>query len=146
VFGLYLITIASGSILVASGTTAPWFDTSTSYLVYGVFLVAYLILLVAIAVFGTMQRHVKGANPSLVILAGPALVAAVYVGVAGIMFPAAGGFLQTNFRMNTAALLTLSYSWLGLALYFAAAIGYVFQQTHTTPAAAPKLDPLKDEL
>jgi hypothetical protein len=140
-FGLYFITIVSGSILVASGTTGPWFDVSTSFFVYGLFLVTYLILLVAIGLFGSMQRRIKGANPSLVVLAGPAIVAALYVGVASIMFPAAGGFLVTNFRMNTAAILTLSYSWLGLAFYFAAAIGHVFQQRQPLPVPGTMANP-----
>lgn len=145
-FGLYFITVASGAILVASGTPAPWFDPSTSSLVYGLFLVTYLILLVAIAIFGSIQRRTKGANPSLSILAGPAIVAALYIGVAAIMLPAAAGFLQTNFRMNTAAILTLTYSWLGLAFYFAAAIGVVFQQQAASTTPVPKTDILREEL
>jgi hypothetical protein len=129
VFGIYFITVASGAILVASGTTYPWYDGSTSTMSYGIFMVAYVLILSAVVAFSAIVSPTRpGTNVSLSVLIGPVVVAAIYLGIAGICFPAAGGWLQTSFQLNTAVLLAMSYSWFGLAFFFALAVGNVLQQ------------------
>lgn len=49
--------------------------------------------------------------------AGPALYATVYVAIAAMLLPGVGGFLETNYQLNTGVILFLSYGWLGLVLY-----------------------------
>lgn len=126
-FVIYFATVVSGAILVASGTTGPWYDAATSFTSYAIFLLAYLVILVAIPILGAVGRRANGDNHPLTVLAGPALVAAACAGVAAIFLPAAGGFLQTNFRLNTATLLSMAYSWAGLVIYFAVAAGLVLR-------------------
>lgn len=135
VFSIYFITVVSGAILVASGTTAPWYDTQISLIAYSVYLVTYLIILIAVVVVGARLRPARGPSPSLTVLIGPAIVAAMYLGLASMFLPA-GGFLQANFRLNTAALLAMAYSWFGLAFYFAVAVALLLQQNR--PALAPQ--------
>lgn len=127
-FALYFVTVVSLAILVASGTSGPWFDGNASVQAYSSFLTTYLLILLAIPFFGAIRRVGKGDQPPLGILIGPAIVAALFLGVASIMLPAAGGFLQTNYRMNTATILALSYSWFGLAFYAAAAFAIVLRR------------------
>lgn len=136
VFGIYFITVASGSILAASRSPGSWYDAQVSALAFGFYLVTYLALLVAISLVAIVLRRGKGAQPSLAMLAGPAIVAAVCAGVASILLPG-----TPNGTLNTAAILALAYSWLGLALYFAAAVGHVLQEERAAagpPSSAEK--------
>lgn len=55
-------------------------------------------------------------------VAGPGLVAATVLGVSGIMLLGADSFDQTNFRLNTALILGIGYSWLGIGAYIATTI------------------------
>ena len=55
-------------------------------------------------------------------LFGPALVAAFILGLSGMMLPAADGFAQTNFQLNTTLILGIGYSWVGVGWYVAAAV------------------------
>lgn len=55
-------------------------------------------------------------------LTGPGVVAAVILGLSGIMLPGVDGFAQTNFRLSTALILGMSYSWLGVGIYIALTI------------------------
>ena len=130
-----------GRFWFASGTTAPWYDTEVSLITYSVYLVTYLIILIAVAVLGATLRPARGPKPSLTILIGPAIVAALYVGLASMLLPGAGGFLQANFRLNTAAILAMGYSWFGLAFYFAAAVSQVLQQKRGSAAPEPQAHP-----
>jgi hypothetical protein len=54
---------------------------------------------------------------SFVGFVGPSIAAAMYVGIAAMLLPGVGGFLETNFILNTSVILFLSYGWLGLILY-----------------------------
>lgn len=123
IFGVYFVTVVSGSILVASGTSGAWYDAQVSSVAYGFYLVTYLTLLLAISLMAVTLRRGKGPHPSLAVLAGPAIAAALYAGVASILLPGFGG----NYRLNTAALLALAYSWMGVALYFAVSVSHVLQ-------------------
>ncbi len=55
-------------------------------------------------------------------VAGPGLVAAVVLGISGIMLLGADFFDQTNFTLNTAVILGIGYSWLGIGAYIAVTI------------------------
>lgn len=56
-------------------------------------------------------------------LIGPALAASLILGISGMMLPGADGFAQAWFgRFNTAMILGISYSWVGLGWYVAATI------------------------
>ncbi len=54
---------------------------------------------------------------SPVALAGPSVVASIYVAIGAMLLPAVTGFLVTNFVLNTTAILFLSYGWFGFLLY-----------------------------
>ncbi len=141
IFGVYFVTVVSGAILVATRTDVAWYDAPTSSADYAIYLFAYLVLLIAIPIFASMQRSAHGRSAPLNILAGPAIVAAVYVGIASMLLPGAGGMLQSNFRLNTAVILSLAYSWIGLALYFAVAVGHVLQERPVPSARPPSPEP-----
>jgi hypothetical protein len=55
-------------------------------------------------------------------VAGPAAASAMILGVSGMMLPGSDGFAQTNFTLNTALILGISYSWIGVGAYVAATI------------------------
>ncbi len=59
---------------------------------------------------------------SPIALAGPSVVASLYVAIGAMLLPAVTGFLVTNFVLNTTAILFLSYGWFGLVLYSLASI------------------------
>jgi hypothetical protein len=52
-------------------------------------------------------------------LFGPALVAALILGLSGMMLPGADGFAQTYHQLNTALILGIAYSWVGVGWYVA---------------------------
>src|SRR5437870_6984323 len=55
---------------------------------------------------------------------GPAAASALILGVSGMMLPGSGdnGFAQTQYALNTALILGISYSWIGVGAYIAATI------------------------
>ena len=55
-------------------------------------------------------------------LMGPALVAAMILGLSGMMLPGADGFAQFNHQLNTALILGIGYSWVGVGWYVAATV------------------------
>ena len=66
----------------------------------------------------TIAPRTDWANPaSPVALAGPSVVASIYVAIGAMLLPAVTGFLVTNFVLNTTAILFLSYGWFGFVLY-----------------------------
>ncbi len=76
---------------------------------------------------GAVTSHASG-SPSLrlvsvsdsstfVAVVGPAILAMSYLAVSAILLPGAGTFLTTNFQLNTAVILALSYGWPGLGVY-----------------------------
>lgn len=69
---------------------------------------------------------------------GPSIAAAMYVGIAAMLLPGVGGFLEANFVLNTAVILFLSYGWLGLILYALTSI-YVVSRP-------PSLRAISDEM
>src|SRR6058998_620557 len=75
------------------------------------------------------RAEVSGAPSSFVALAGPSLVAVVFVAVSSMLLPgaAAGGYLEANYKLNAAAILSISYGWLGLILYALASVYYVLR-------------------
>src|SRR6266566_3152070 len=52
-------------------------------------------------------------------LIGPGLVAGFILGLSGMMLPGADGFAQTNHHLNTALILGIGYSWVGVGWYVA---------------------------
>src|SRR5881296_4453468 len=75
------------------------------------------------------RAEVSGAPSSFIALAGPSLVAVVFVAVSSMLLPgaAAGGYLEANYKLNAAAILSISYGWLGLILYALASVYYVLR-------------------
>lgn len=132
-FGVYFITILSFAIFAAAATSGPWFGSSASFVSYAVYLVAYLIVLIALPFFGLLLRRGSETGTSLGVLIGPMLVAACFVGAAAIMLPASDGFAQANFRLNTAVILTISYSSIGVALYAVAGFAFLYAQRRGVP-------------
>ncbi len=53
---------------------------------------------------------------------GPCLVAAFILGISGFMLPGSDEFAQTYFQLNTALILGIGYSWLGVGGYVAATV------------------------
>src|SRR2546426_10075860 len=53
---------------------------------------------------------------------GPAAASALILGISGMMLPGADGFAQSSFTLNTALILGMSYSWIGVGAYIAATI------------------------
>src|SRR5256712_1440497 len=51
---------------------------------------------------------------------GPAAASAFILGVSGMMLPGADGFAQSQFILNAALILGISYSWIGIGAYVAA--------------------------
>src|SRR5438132_2199570 len=71
----------------------------------------------------TIASLTDWANPaSPLALAGPSVVASIYVAIGAMLLPAVTGFLVTNFVLNTTAILFLSYGWFGFVLYSLASI------------------------
>jgi len=64
---------------------------------------------------------------SFVALAGPALVAVVFVAVSSMLLPGVGTFLVTYYTLNAGAVLAISYGWLGLLLYALISVYYVLR-------------------
>ena len=52
-------------------------------------------------------------------LTGPGVVAAMILGISGMMLPGADGFAQTFHRLNTSLILGIGYSWVGVGWYIA---------------------------
>jgi hypothetical protein len=53
---------------------------------------------------------------------GPAAASALILGVSSMMLPGSDGFAQTNYALNAALILGISYSWIGVGAYIAATI------------------------
>ncbi len=71
------------------------------------------------------------APSSFVALAGPSFVAVAFVAISSMLLPGVGGFLNTNYELNTGAVLAISYGWLGLILYALASVYYVLRTPST---------------
>jgi len=69
----------------------------------------------------------SGAPSSFIALAGPSLVAVVFVAVSSMLLPGVDQYLVANYKLNAAAILALSYGWLGLILYALASVYYVLR-------------------
>lgn len=80
---------------------------------------------------------------SFAAFAGPAFMAATYVAIAAMLLPGVGGFLETNFALNTGVILFLSYGWFGLVLY--AFLSIVVASHPSPPRPRPVADDLFDE-
>src|SRR5439155_1719897 len=75
---------------------------------------------------GPMPRIELATGPSsFVALSGPAFVSVVFVALSSALLPGVGGFLNQAYELNTAAILSLSYGWLGLILYSFLSVYYV---------------------
>ncbi|MFQ5908148.1 MAG: hypothetical protein ACE5JE_04880 [Thermoplasmata archaeon] len=62
--------------------------------------------------------NVEPASPSsFAWLAGPALVAVVFMAFSAILLPAVDIYLVSDFQLNTMVILAMSYSWGGLGVY-----------------------------
>ncbi len=53
---------------------------------------------------------------------GPGVAAALILGISGMMLPGADGFAQSQFHLNTALILGMAYSWIGVGGYIAATV------------------------
>ena len=53
---------------------------------------------------------------------GPAAASALILGVSGMMLPGSDGFAQSQYVLNTALILGISYSWIGVGAYIAATV------------------------
>ena len=84
--------------------------------------------------FGPAGAEWATPNPgSLIALAGPSIVASIYVAIGAMLLPGITGFLETNFVLNTTAILFLSYGWFGLVLY---ALASIYAMAHPPPPRA----------
>jgi hypothetical protein len=50
-------------------------------------------------------------------LAGPSIIASIFVALSAMLLPGIGGFLESNYTVNTAAILFVSYGWFFLVVY-----------------------------
>jgi len=55
-------------------------------------------------------------------IVGPAAASAFILGASGMMLPGADGFAQSQFVLNAALILGMSYSWIGIGAYVAATV------------------------
>ena len=55
-------------------------------------------------------------------LAGPCITSVLFGGISAAFLPGVGGFLQTNYVINTFIILTFAYGWGGLIAYAAASL------------------------
>ena len=55
-------------------------------------------------------------------IVGPAAASALILGVSGMMLPGSNTFAQTSYALNTALILGMSYSWIGVGAYIAATV------------------------
>lgn len=55
-------------------------------------------------------------------LAGPCITSVLFAGISAAFLPGVGGFLQTNYVINTFFILTFAYGWGGLIAYAAASL------------------------
>src|SRR2546425_10441668 len=78
---------------------------------------------------GVMPSRVEviGAPSSFVALAGPSLVAVVFVAVSSMFFPRGGEDFMFNYKLKASAILALSYGWFGLLLYALVSVYYVLR-------------------
>jgi len=53
---------------------------------------------------------------------GPGVAAALTLGISGMMLPGSDGFAQSQFHLNTALILGIAYSWIGVGGYIAATV------------------------
>ncbi len=53
---------------------------------------------------------------------GPGVAAALILGISGMMLPGSDGFAQYQFQLNTALILGIAYSWVGVGGYIAATV------------------------
>jgi DNA-binding phage protein len=81
-------------------------------------------------------------STSFTAFVGPALSAAAYVAIAAMLLPGVVGFLETNFTLNTGAILFLSYGWFGLVLY---AILSIYAAMNPAPGRARRWESFEDE-
>src|SRR5947199_2588373 len=85
---------------------------------------------------GPMPRIELATGPSsFVALSGPAFVSVVFVALSSMLLPGVGGFLNQAYELNTAAILSLSYGWLGLILYSFLSVYYVLRPPSTKASA-----------
>jgi len=68
---------------------------------------------------------------------GPISLSLVFVAIAGTMLPGVEGFLVANFRLNTAFILLIAYSWWLLVAWSVVAIATLPTDT-VEPGAAPR--------
>lgn len=60
----------------------------------------------------SLQAHwLRQRNSIWAWMAGPIAIGVLYATISGTMLPGAGGFLMTNFRLNTTLILFLAYTW-----------------------------------
>jgi len=71
-------------------------------------------------------------SSSAIALAGPSIVASIYVAIGAMLLPGITGFLVSNFVLNTTAILFLSYGWFGLVTYALASI-YAMAHPYSPP-------------
>ena len=116
-FGAYFGIVAAASWFTASGTTSAWFGEETSYWSYGMFLLTFLLILGLAPILGAIRNRANPTWSPVKGLGGPAAIAALFAGIAAAMLPGSSGFLQADFRLNTTLILTMSWSWFGLAFY-----------------------------
>ncbi|MCI4371742.1 MAG: hypothetical protein L3J78_03750 [Thermoplasmata archaeon] len=55
-------------------------------------------------------------------LLGPGIVVAFVLGLSGFMLPGTGGFTDANFKLNTALILGIGYSWVAVGWFVALTI------------------------
>jgi len=55
-------------------------------------------------------------------IVGPAAASAFILGASGMMLPGSDGFAQSQFVLNAALILGMSYSWIGIGAYVAATV------------------------
>src|SRR3989454_9482340 len=55
-------------------------------------------------------------------IVGPAAASGLILGASGMMLPGADGFAQSQFVLNAALILGMSYSWIGIGAYVAATV------------------------
>lgn len=75
--------------------------------------------------------HSRSAVPSYSgALAGPSIIASLFVAVSAMLLPGVGGYLETNYVVNTTAILFVSTGWFFLVLY---ALVSIFIMTRLPP-------------
>src|SRR2546429_666152 len=121
IFGAFFAVVAYFAWTFAAALKPPgWFPADITRWIYTTYMLVAAIFLVGLG--GLARRLIQRQKPLGRFIAGPAAASAFILGASGMMLPGADGFAQSQFVLNAALILGMSYSWIGIGAYVAATV------------------------